>query len=196
VTLHGALHHHEGVLPRRGVLRGVPVRPVRVGCAVAIRLGGRRAYRPATRAVIGTKVRLVGIRVCVACWRGQHGGGDERHGHHVLHGQHFATDQLILPSSAAPASASWASRSASSGSPCAIATRARVVSAHISHDPVAIAAASSAQRPAATRSPPAVKPLPLRIGDAIGCGVPRGVNRPSRSLLRPVQDLRGLRPEI
>jgi hypothetical protein len=151
VTLHGALHHHEGVLPRRGVLRGVPVRPVRVRRAVAIGLGGRRAYRPATRAVIGTKVGLVGIRVRVACWRGQHGGGDERHGHHVLHGQHFATDQLILPSSAAPASASWVSRSASSGSPCAIATRARVVSAHKSFEPLIGHQQSSLQRRASWR---------------------------------------------
>ena len=37
--------------------------------------------------------------------------------------------------SAARASASWASRSACSGSPCAIATRARMVSADISHQP-------------------------------------------------------------
>ena len=44
------------------------------------------------------------------------------------------------------ASASWASRSACSGSPCAIATRARVLSAGISKaQPVAVATASSAQ---------------------------------------------------
>ena len=35
-------------------------------------------------------------------------------------------------------SASWASRSAWSGSPAAIATRARIVSAHVSHQPVVV----------------------------------------------------------
>ena len=42
-----------------------------------------------------------------------------------------------------------------SGSPGAIATRARAVSAHISHQPVVVDAASSAQRRAAARSPSA-----------------------------------------
>ena len=57
--------------------------------------------------------------------------------------------------SAARASASWASRSACSGSPCAIATRARVVSARNSQKPVVVDTASSAQRRAAARSPSA-----------------------------------------
>ena len=46
--------------------------------------------------------------------------------------------------SAAPVSASWASRSACSGSRCVIATRARVVNASIRHQPVVVDAASSA----------------------------------------------------
>ena len=51
------------------------------------------------------------------------------------------------------ASASWASRSACSGSPCAIATRARVVSATTRYQPVAVDTASSAQRRAASEIP-------------------------------------------
>lgn len=46
--------------------------------------------------------------------------------------------------SAAPVSASWASRSACSGSRCVIATRARVVNASIRHQPVVVDTASSA----------------------------------------------------
>ena len=64
--------------------------------------------------------------------------------------------------SAARASASWASRSAWSGSPCAIATRARVVSASDRNAPVVVDTASSAQRRAATRSPPASAASALR----------------------------------
>ena len=64
--------------------------------------------------------------------------------------------------SAARASASWASRSAWSGSPCAIATRARVVSGSDRNTPVVVDTASSAQRRAATRSPPASAASALR----------------------------------
>jgi FkbM family methyltransferase len=35
----------------------------------------------------------------VAYWRGQHGGGDQRHGHHVLHGRHPVSVSFVVLSS-------------------------------------------------------------------------------------------------
>ena len=57
------------------------------------------------------------------------------------------------PVVSATVSASWASRSARSGSPCAIATRAPVVSAVAKCQPFITETASSTQRRAAPRSP-------------------------------------------
>ena len=102
--------------------------------------------------------------------------------------------------SAAIASASWASRSACSGSPCAIATRARVVSAPISHQPgrgrdrFVGPAAGREQIPARQRglahcrrapSPPArpagTQVLPGRLGRVLGRrGIAGGQGRGSQ----------------
>ncbi len=82
--------------------------------------------------------------------------GDCRHRRPARRGTRGCRERPGAETFGTHASASWASRSACSGSPCAIATRARVVSAHISPaQPGAIATASSAQRRAAIRSPPA-----------------------------------------
>jgi hypothetical protein len=90
-----ALNHDQSGRPRGASVDGAPVGAVVVGHTVARRLDRRHGVdRPATRAVVGTQIGLVGIRVGVDCRRGQQGGGNQRSGHNVLHARH----PISLPS--------------------------------------------------------------------------------------------------
>ena len=79
--------------------------------------------------------------------------------------QDVGNAQVRLRRSAAIASASWASRSACSGSPCAIATRARVVSA--THQPPARRRRDGVVGPAAGREQIPARQRGLRTEDAL-----------------------------